>query len=369
MSCTLVKRVGIAYDEHYALYDFGEGHPFRGDRFANALNYFRGQRLFDRKEISIVKPIPASREDVLRVHDRAYVDRILDLSERNEPYDADTPVSKDLVRGALLIAGGGLTVGDGVINDSYERGVALGGGFHHAGRAYGGGFCLFNDVAMLIEYLRAKHGLKRFLVLDYDVHFGNGTSDLYYRDPSVLYLSLHQDPSTFYPGSGFVWQIGEDEGEGYNICVPLPPGTGNATYLHVLEETFVPLAEEYRPDIIIANGGSDSHFADNLGSLALSAKGFYRVASLIGTVADEVCDGKTVVFVGSGYNKRILPLCWYYLVAGISGLGEPAEKSEESVPEEPFGIRGSVEKTIDELKRLLRTHWACFGGYNINSTP
>ncbi|MEM3578689.1 MAG: histone deacetylase, partial [Candidatus Bathyarchaeia archaeon] len=240
------------------------------------------------------------------------------------------------------------------------RAISLGGGFHHAGKDYGGGFCLFNDIAVLIEYLRAEKGVRKFLVLDHDVHAGNGTSDIYYRDPTVLFISVHQDPRTLYPGTGFTWQVGEGEGKGYNVNVPLPPGTGDTSYLYALKEIFVPLAEEFKPEIIIANGGSDPHFADMLGDLSLTVKGFFAVSSLIRETASKVCGGRLVMLIGSGYNPKVLHLCWYALAAGAVGLQEFDLKEPYPPPVEPPFVRKKVKGVVEELKDLLKQKWTCF---------
>jgi len=356
----LSEKVLMTFHEKFRQYDLGEGHPFRGDRFANAMRFFESQGLFNISEIVLVEPQPASREDLLRVHDESYVDLIFRLAEERKPYDIETPASPEILDAALLIVGGAIECGKAVLGGKTRRAISLGGGYHHAGRKYGGGFCLFNDIAVLVEYLRANCGVKRFLILDYDVHFGNGTSDIYYRDPNVLYISLHQDPRTIYPGTGFAWQIGEGAGEGYNVNVPLPPGTSDRTYLYALNEILVPLAEEFKPEIIIANGGSDPHFADMLGNLRLTVKGFFDLSRLIRETADKVCDGKLVLMPGSGYNPKVLPLCWYALVAGVVGLGHINVEDPYTPPNEPPKCRKVVEMTIDELKRLLRKNWVCF---------
>ena len=365
----MIEKTIMTFHEKYKQYDLGEGHPFRGDRFENAMRFFEEQGLFSNPEITVVQPQPASREDLLRVHAERYVDSIFKLAEENRSWDVETPVSPSILEAALLIAGGAIECGKSVVEGRAKRAVSVGGGYHHAGRDYGGGFCLFNDIAVLIEYLRAEHSLRRFLVLDYDVHFGNGTSDIYYRDSSVLYVSLHQDPRTLYPGTGFVEQIGEGEGESYNVNVPLPPGTSDETYLYALNEVFVPLAEEFKPDVVIANGGSDPHFADMLGDLSLTVKGFFDVSRLIRETVDKVCSGKVVLVPGSGYNPEVLPLCWYALVAGIIGLKEIKVEDSSIPPKEPLHCRKMVEMTVDELKRLLRKHWACFGGFGLNVMP
>lgn len=361
----LTQGTLVSFHEKLKQYDLGEEHPFRGDRFVNAMNFFTNHGLFDNPQVALFQPEPASVEDLLRVHDKKYVELIFRLAHENEPYDCETPVSADILEAALLISGSAIECGKAVVERRARRAVSVGGGHHHAGRSCGGGFCLFNDVAVLVEYLRDRHGLERFLILDYDVHFGDGTSSIYYADPTVLYVSLHQDPRTIFPGTGFTWQTGEGKGEGYNVNVPLPPRTGDDTYLHALNEIFVPMAEEFRPDIIVANGGSDSHFADMLGSLGLTANGLFRVSQLIRKTADTVCDGRLVLVPGSGYNPKVLPLCWYSLIAGVAGL-EFDEKEPCEPPTEPAGSRGIVESTVDELKKLLRKHWACFGGFAVS---
>jgi acetoin utilization deacetylase AcuC-like enzyme len=139
--------------------------------------------------------------------------------------------------------------------------------------------------------------------------------------------------------------------------------------MHALNEIFVPLAEEFKPEIIVANGGSDSHFADALGSLNLTVRGFFDISTLIRETAERVCGGKFVLMPGSGYNPAVLPLCWYALVAGAVGLKEIDVRDTQNPPEEPPQCRSIVNKTLDELKRLLRRHWSYFGGFSLNVVP
>jgi acetoin utilization protein AcuC len=324
------------------------------------MRFFEEQGLFRLPNVVVLEPELVAREDLLRVHDEAYLDLVFRLAEMSQPYDIETPVSPLILEAARLMVGGALEAGKAVYDGRVGRAVALGCGYHHAGRDYGGGFCLLNDIAVLIEFLREKYKVRRFLVLDYDVHFGNGTSDIYYSDPSVLYISLHQDPRTLYPGTGFVDQIGEGAGEGYNVCVPLPPGTGDETYLQALREIFVPLAEEFKPEIILGNGGSDSHFADMLGSLGLTVKGFFELSRTVVGVAEKVCGGKMVLMVGSGYNPVVLPPCWYALTAGFVGLESISVSEPYTPPVEPEYCHRMVTKTLTELKQILKKHWQCF---------
>lgn len=353
-------KIGIIYDEKYAKYDLGPGHPFRGDRFINAMRFFEKQGLFSIPNVICLGPKPITRQELLKVHDEHYVDLIFDLGEKSRPYDIETPVSQEILEAVLLIIGGAIESGKAIFEGKVNRAVAIGCGYHHAGRNYGGGFCLFNDIAMLTEFLREKYGLERILILDYDVHFGNGTSDIYYSDPNVLFISLHQDPRTLYPGTGFVNQIGKDAGKGYNVNVPLPPGTGDETYLYALKETFVPLAEEFEPEIILANGGSDPHFADMLGSLNLTVNGFFKISKTIADAAEKMCHGRIVLMPGSGYNPTVLPSCWYALTAGVTGLEIINISDPYTPPVEPRGVRLEVENMLAELKQILRPYWKCF---------
>jgi len=353
-------KTAIAYHEKYAQYDLGPGHPFRGDRFPRTWELLRERGLLDQPWLKVIKPEPASREDLLLVHDGRYVDLIFRLSEQSRPYDWETPCSPDILEALLLIIGGDLAVGDAVLAGDVEKGIGLGGGYHHAGRDYGGGFCLFNDVAILVEHLRRRHGLERIMIVDHDVHAGNGTSDIFYSDPGVLFISIHQDPRTIYPGTGFIHQIGSGPGRGYNINIPLPPGTGDESYMKVLEEVVAPLAREFKPQFIISNGGSDPHFMDMLGSLMITAKGFHSITSFITSLADELCGGRYVLLIGSGYNPSVLPLSWLALMMGAMRLPPEGLEEPRSPPEEPSRIRKEVEKVIKELKETLSPYWDCF---------
>ncbi|HKZ94214.1 MAG TPA: histone deacetylase [Candidatus Bathyarchaeia archaeon] len=353
-------KVGIVYDEKYAEYDLGEGHPFRGDRFVNAMKFFESQSLFKFSNVFMLRPLPATKEDILRVHDPDYVDLIFRLGAASRPYDMETPVSPQILEAVMLIVGGAIEAGRSIFEGKAERAVAIGCGYHHAGRNYGGGFCLFNDIAAMVEYLRQKHGLKRTMIIDHDVHAGNGTSDIYYEDPNVLFVSLHQDPRTIYPGTGFIQQLGRGAGTGYNVNVPLPPGTSDETYLYALREIVPPLAEEFKPELIVGNGGSDPHFADMLGSLALTVQGFLGISQTLVKTAEKVCKGRIVLMPGSGYNPEVLPYCWYALVAGVAGLEKIDVKDPYALPVEPSFVRPKVEETVGTLKKLLKDYWKCF---------
>lgn len=355
-------RTCITYHEKFTQYDLGINHPFRGDRFIKAKNYFDKKGLSQSPKVYFIKPTPCKRKILLKVHTKRYVDQIYKLAKCNTFYSLDTPVSKSILEGLMYMIGGTLKAGESIFNNHTNRAIALGGGFHHAGYNYGGGFCLFNDIAILVEYLREKYAVKRILILDYDVHFGNGTSDIFYSDPNILYISLHQDPRTLYPWRGFIHEVGQGEGEGLNINFPLPLRTGEQTYLYAFKEIFPPLAKEFKPDIIIANGGSDAHFADHLGSLGLTAKGFFELSQIIGNVSEKVCNGKVILLIISGYNITVLPYSWYALTAGFTKYEKIRDgiKDYYPSPRDPLKNQHHVKNSLNILKKLLKNYWKCF---------
>jgi acetoin utilization protein AcuC len=182
---------------------------------------------------------------------------------------------------------------------------------------------------------------------------------LVYAEPRVLFIDLHQDPRTLYPGTGFAHEIGEGKGKGFTVNVPMPPGASDQAYEYALDHVFAPLAEEFRPQIIIRNGGADPHFADELTDLGLTLEGFTMIGRRVKEVAERVCEGRRVDLLGSGYNQTILPLGWLALVAGGADL--------DLVFKEPFlfqlqkdsGLQ-ETKQVVEEVKRNLKDYWKCF---------
>jgi acetoin utilization protein AcuC len=348
----------LSYHELFSQYDLGEGHPYRGSRFPLTYSLLKQKSILKRQDVTLIDPHPASKEDLLRAHDPDYVELILKLASRSAAYDSDTPLSPKILEAAMLMIGGEMEIGARIMEGQAERGILIGGGFHHAGKTFGGGFCFFNDIAVTIEHLRDAFRLQRALVVDFDVHAGNGTSDIYYDDPSVLLISIHQDPRTIYPGTGFIDQIGRGEGEGYNINIPLPPGTGDDTYLYALKEILIPIAREFQPQLILANGGSDAHFADRLGDLNLTVNGFFKVSKLISKASKESSRGRLMLLLCSGYNPQVLAQVWYSLICGILELDQIDVTDPYNPPQEDPTLRQRVEQTLNEIRRTFAQYWS-----------
>ena len=184
--------------------------------------------------------------------------------------------------------------------------------------------------------------------------------EYFYQEPRVLFIDLHQDPRTLYPGTGFVYEIGEGKGRGFTINVPLPMFAGDDSYQLVFEEIIEPAVKEFKPEIIIRNGGSDPHFADTLTQLGLTVEGFRMIGEKVRKLS-EICDGKVVDLIGSGYNKKVLPYGWLALISGLTGIDI---KLKEPIPiPSQFKKDLVLEKTkevIKEVKRNLKNYWKCF---------
>ena len=246
------------------------------------------------------QPRRATREELLRVHEAAHVDRVLSLSGQDAQLDPDTAMSPGSTEAALLAAGAGAQLVLDVMKGEADNGFALvrppG---HHAVASNAMGFCLFNNVAIAAETALAS-GAQRVLVLDWDVHHGNGTQSSFYARRDVLFCSSHQFP--FYPGSGAPTERGEGEGEGFTVNVALPGGQGDADYGAVFHEVFLPKALHYRPDLILVSAGFDAHRADPIGGMNVTERGFAAMCSAVKSLANEVCGGKLVLMLEGGYD-------------------------------------------------------------------
>jgi acetoin utilization protein AcuC len=208
-------------------------------------------------------------------------------------------------------------------------------------------------------YLLEKHKLERVLILDTDAHAGNGTSDYFYSEPRVLFIDIHQDPHTLYPGTGFASQIGEGAGEGRTVNIPLAPGSGDASYRLVFEEIIEPLAKEFQPQIIVRNGGSDPHFNDELTSLGLTTAGFRMIGERVRRIA-TICGGREIDLIASGYNRDVLPRAWLALLSGVAGWEIPLALERVPAPLQTDSRLPDTRRLVNEIKGLLKPYWKCF---------
>jgi len=364
--------IGILYREEAREYDFGPGHPFRGDRY-EIFPRFLKERLAEDDNYRIIKSEPATEQDLLLICTQDYIDFTreyykaanLGLSYSGRFYEYHSgdnmPISRPgkLEEAARLFVGQARTAASLVQEGKFKKAVSIGGGLHHAKPSYGEGFCLYNDVAFCALHLIKEYGLERVLVLDTDAHAGNGTCEYFYTDDRVLFIDLHQDPGTLYPGTGFASQTGSGKGKGFTVNIPLPVGAGDESYRMAFEAIVEPITQEFKPQITIRNGGSDPHFSDGLTNLALTVKGFGMVGEKVRRMAG-VCGDRVIDLIASGYNERVLPYAWMALLSGLAGFN--IEMTEPEPGPQYLGTDSALagtRKVIEEVKRNLKDCWSC----------
>jgi acetoin utilization deacetylase AcuC-like enzyme len=296
---------GFVYDEIFLEHRTGEGFPERPDRIRAIAQHLEKKGLS--AKLARIPARPAPLEWVTRVHSPAYVERVRKACEEGASFldTRDCPLSARTYDAALAAAGGVLAAVDAVMEGKVRNAFcAIRPPGHHALRERAMGFCFFNNAAIAARYLREKHGLDRVLIVDWDVHHGNGTQDAFYRDGSVMYFSTHQHP--FYPGTGKEDETGEGEGKGRIVNVPLPAGTGDETILKAYEEKLRPAAEAFRPDFVLVSCGFDSHQGDRLGGFAVTTGGFGKMTRIVREIAGKHAKGRLVSLLEGGYTLENL---------------------------------------------------------------
>jgi len=292
-------RILLVDDARFELHASAEEHPERPERLhaaRAALNAAaRAGIAADR-----VIPRPASDAELIRVHDAQFLDELSTLRGRTAYLDPDTYVSAQSVDVARLAAGSLVAMIDQVIDGDVPKGVALlrppG---HHARPSQAMGFCLLNNVAVAAAHARAR-GLERVAIVDWDVHHGNGTQEIFWRDPNVLYVSMHQYP--FYPGTGAAEERGEGDGTGFTVNVPLAAFRGDAVYASAFERVILPVVEEYRPELVLISAGFDAALRDPLAQMELSAGAFGWMAQSLARVANRHAKGRLALVLEGGYD-------------------------------------------------------------------
>jgi acetoin utilization deacetylase AcuC-like enzyme len=251
-------------------------------------------------DFTLVAARPAVDEELVRVHDPKFLERLGRLRGRSAYIDPDTFVSPESLDVARLAAGSLVSMVDRMIDGPVGRGIALlrppG---HHAGPARAMGFCLLNNVAIAAAHARAR-GLDRVAIIDWDVHHGNGTQDIFWRDPHTLYISTHQFP--FYPGTGGLDEVGDGDGSGFTVNVPLAAGGNDALYVAAFQRVILPILESYAPELVLVSAGFDASARDPLAQMELSADAFGWMARELARVADASAGGKIALVLEGGYD-------------------------------------------------------------------
>lgn len=335
------------YDPLYLEHDL-EGHPESRVRLERIMAGLEGEGLLAR--MTPLAPRPADLALLARVHTESYIATVQRISARGGGFlDADTYLTRQSYDAGRLAAGATVDLVQAVLAGRARNGIALvrppG---HHATRAQGMGFCLFNNAAVAaqaaLDACADQEIPARVLIVDWDVHHGNGTQDIFYDSPQVLYFSTHQYPH--YPGTGHWRETGAGAGAGCTANVPLPAGVGDAGFARIFAEVLTPLAERFRPGLILVSAGYDAHWNDPLAGLHLSLAGYWRLSKTMVALAERLCGGRLVVTLEGGYNLKVL-------VRGVADTCR-ALLGEDAPGPDPLGPSTWPEQPVDAILRAVK---------------
>ena len=308
-------KSGIATDDRCLGHNTGSGHPERSDRIRSCLAAIEEAKL----NLASVELEIVTNEKLAYVHSKEHIDRVYQHCQTEVPLEYDTPVAKDSYQVALLPIGGTIALAESVIAKKIDNGfVLMRPPGHHATAVRAMGFCLFNSVAVATRHLQKKYGLDRIAIIDWDVHHGNGTQDIFYADPSVFYFSIHQFP--LYPGSGSTKEKGTGQGVGTTLNCPMPPYSGVSDYEDQFRQILQPKLLAFNPEFIFISAGFDAHQRDPLSQMNMTAEGFANLTKILQEIADQVCLGQIVSVLEGGYDLQGLSTS---VVAHLRQLSTP----------------------------------------------
>ncbi len=342
-----MAKTSLIYHPDYLKHDIS-GHCECKERLIRTMDFFQEKGVFD--FCKLVTPKPCTEEDILRCHTPEHLNYIKSLcAQGGGAIDGDTYAQPQTYEIARLAAGGDITAGQRVMSGKSDNAYALvrppG---HHACKNHTMGFCYFNNAAIMVRLLQEDYGLERVFLFDWDAHAANGTMDIFRDDPTVLNVSIHQDPHYFYPGTGFVEQTGEGDGEGYTINVPVQAGSADVDYTYLLDKFVLPVLDDFEPELIVISAGMDSHKDDPISGLRLSDNAYGKMTEIFMKVAKKHCNGRLIIELEGGYDVDALARSNYNIVRALQG-------------EKFRNVRGPVLASTLMLARKLKE---TFGKYH-----
>ena len=297
----------LIYHDEFLEHETGHSHPERPDRLRAIVQRLKDQHLWG--ELTHLHFQPAALRWLLRLHSRAYVDRVFDacIAEHHYVDTPDVAVSRHSAEAAQFAVGGALAAVDAVHHSQVRNAFcAMRPPGHHAERDRAMGFCLFNTVAIAADYLAAHHGYERIAIIDFDVHHGNGTQHLLEDRADILFFSIHEHPRWLYPGTGYAHETGSGAGKGHTVNIPLEPHSDDETYAEVFRAQVLPKLRAYNPQFMLLSAGFDAAAEDPLADMNLTPQGFEWITRTLRAEAESLCGGRVVSVLEGGYNLEAL---------------------------------------------------------------
>lgn len=352
----------VVVDDLAGAYDFGPGHPLRPERVLLTYEHIRNLGIADRGNV-IETPAPPARDEAIRaVHDDDFVDTVKGIDDGTVDRrvglgyglgTSDDPIFPHMHTASAAVCGASVTAAELVVSGRVLHSFNPAGGLHHARRAEASGFCIYNDPAVAIAAVLALRPDWRVMYVDVDVHHGDGVQWIFYEEPRVLTLSLHQSGKYLYPGTGFEDEIGAGPAAGTSANIPLLPYTGGDDYLHALQRVLGGLAEAFRPHLMITQLGADTHHGDPLASLGLTLPAYPVIAKELHETAHKFAGGRLVATGGGGYQaETVVPKVWTMHFAEMGEATEllPEEWHDDVPPEEVSrSYRDVVDASVDQV--------------------
>ncbi len=309
------SRAVVVWDDALLGYDLGSWHPLNPVRLDLTIRLARSLRVLD--GMQPLAPVPATDEELHTVHSDDYVAAVKQASRGYVGHGLgtpDNPVFHRMHEASALVAGGSLMAAEEILAGRTARAVNIAGGLHHAMRDHASGFCVYNDCALAIRRL-LDGGVSRVAYVDIDVHHGDGVQEAFADDRRVLTISLHQHPATLFPGTGNSTDIGAPGAEGSAVNMPLPPGTGDDSWLRAFHAVVPALLRAFQPEVLVTQHGADTHVEDPLANLALSVDGQRAAHRALANLADTTAGGRWLALGGGGYSLfRVVPRSWTHLL-------------------------------------------------------
>jgi acetoin utilization protein AcuC len=345
----------IAYGDDAPLYDHGPQHPLRPARVLLTRRLIHDYGLIDGERVTETTARDATDDEIRLVHTEPYVDAVK-RAGRGEPGDwwrfgfgpGDNPIFPNMHEASARVAGASIVAAEAVLTGRAEHAFNPAGGLHHAMPERASGFCVYDDPAIAIRWM-LEGGVGRIAYVDVDVHHGDGPQAIFYRDPRVLTVSLHQDGRTLFPGTGFVPEYGAGEAEGTKANVPLPPYTGDRAWQAAFREIAVPLVRAWKPDVLVTQLGCDTHHTDPLAQFGLTTATYGVVARLLHELAHDAAGGRWVATGGGGYQwARVVPRAWTISFAEMAGVAVSDQLPQAWVEEAEREAGFAVPTTLSE---------------------